>query len=266
MAHEFVRVEQEGGVAVVTLNRPDRYNAWHAAMRIEVADVIRELNADGRVRAIVLTGAGDRAFSAGQDLAETQQFDAERGAQWLDEWRNMYGAIRELDKPVVAALNGVAAGSAFQVALLCDVRVGHPGSSMGQPEINSGIPSTLGPWLMWDTIGRSRTIELTLTGRMMDGEECHRIGLIHHLVAREQVMAKAMEVARELAAKPPLAMRLNKRNFRQITEPGFQEAEEAGKAIQREAYGSGEPQAMMAKFFAERDARKQKAAGREGGR
>lgn len=260
MGYEFIKVERDGEVAIVTLNRPDRYNAWHAPMRIELADAMRALNADEKVRAIVLTGAGDKAFSAGQDLAETQQFDAERGVQWMEEWRNLYGAIRELDKPLVGALNGVAAGSAFQVALLCDIRVGHPGSSMGQPEINSGIPSTMGPWLMWDSIGRSRAIELTLTGRVMAGEECHRIGLIHHLVPREQVMAKAMEVARDLAAKPPLAMRLNKRRFRAVTEAGFQEAEEAGKVIQREAYGSGEPQAMMAQFFAERQARKQKAS------
>lgn len=254
--YEFVIAERVGVVAVVTLNRPDRYNAWHAAMRSDVARVMRELNGEEGVRAIVLTGAGDKAFSAGQDLAETQQFDAERGVRWMEEWRDMYGAIRALDKPLVGAINGVAAGSALQVALLCDVRVGHSETKMGQPEINAGIPSTLGPWLMWDSIGRSRTIELTLTGRMMDAEECHQIGLLHHLVPKEQVMARALKVARELAGKPPGAMRLTKRRFRELTEAGFQDAEEAGKVLQREAYGSGEPQAMMARFFAEREARK----------
>lgn len=257
--YEFITVERNGDVAVVTLNRPERYNAWHAPMRAELTAAMRALNADAGVGAIVLTGAGDRAFSAGQDLAETQQFDAETGARWLDEWRSLYGAIRDLEKPLVGALNGVAAGSAFQVALLCDVRVGHAGSRMGQPEINAGIPSTLGPWLMQMSLGFSRMVELTLTGRLMDGEECHRIGLIHHLVPREQVLAKALEVARELAGKPRVAMRLDKRWFRDMTEAAFREAEEAGRRIQREAFGTGEPQAMMARFFAERRTRKQQS-------
>jgi len=256
-SYEFLLIERRGDIAIVTLNRPDKYNAWHAAMRSEVTAAMRELNADPGVRAIVLTGSGDKAFSAGQDLAETEKFDAERGARWLDEWHEMYGAVRALDKPLVAALNGVAAGSAFQAALLCDVRVGHAGSRMGQPEINAGIASTTGPWLMEISLGISRTVELTLTGRMMEAEECHRVGLIHHLVPPDQVMPKALEVARELAGKSPVAMRLNKRRFREITEAGFIDALEAGKRTQREAFATGEPQVMMAKFFAERRARKQ---------
>ncbi len=174
----------------------------------------------------------------------------------MEEWRNIYGAVREMDKPVVAALNGVAAGSGFQFALQTDIRVGHPGVRMGQPEINSGIPSTLGPWLMWDMLGRSRTTELTLTGRLMDGVECRDLGIIHHLVPPERVMERAMTVARELGAKPPLAMRLTKRRLREITQAGFEDAERAGALVQREAFASGEPQAMMARFFAEREARK----------
>lgn len=260
MGYEFLKVERDGNVAIVILNRPEKYNAWHAPMRIEVANAMRELNADESVRAIILTGAGDKAFSAGQDLAESQQFDGPRAVEWMEEWRNMYGSIRELDKPIIAALNGVAAGSAFQAALLCDIRIGYPGTRMGQAEINSGIPSVTGTWLMWDVLGRARTVELVMTGRMVEGEECYRLGLLHHLVPQDQLMAKAMEVARELAAKPPIAMKLNKRRFRQLTEPGFLEAEEAGKIIHREAFASGEPQAMMAKFFAEREARKRVAS------
>jgi enoyl-CoA hydratase len=262
LEYAFIKVERDGEVAIVILNRPERYNAWHAPMRVELANAFRALNSDDGVRAIILTGAGDKAFSAGQDLAEAQQFDGPRAVEWMEEWRNLYGSIRELDKPVIAALNGVAAGSAFQVALLCDIRIGHPKSSMGQAEINAGIPSVTGTWLMWDVLGRARTTELVMTGRMVDGEESYRLGLLHHLVPQSEVMARAIEVARELAAKPPIAMKLNKRRLRQLTEPGFLEAEEAGKAIHAEAFASGEPQAMMAKFFAEREARK-RAASRE---
>jgi enoyl-CoA hydratase/carnithine racemase len=160
--------------------------------------------------------------------------------------------LRSLNKPLVMALNGTAAGSAFQVALLGDIRVGHPGVRMGQPEINAGIASTTGPWIMSEMLGMSRTIELTLTGRLMDAEECVRIGLIHYLVPADEVFDKALEIATDLAAKPPVAMRLDKQRFREMTEPGFKSAIEAGARIQREAYDSGEPARMMEAFFRQR--------------
>jgi enoyl-CoA hydratase/carnithine racemase len=254
---EFILVDRAGDIATVTLNRPAQLNAWHAPMRAEVRAALETLDKDEGVRCIILTGAGDRAFCAGQDLSETKAFKSgDEGVAWLEGWFGFYDSIRALTKPLVAALNGVAAGSAFQAALMCDVRVGHPGVKMGQPEINSGIASTLGPWLMSERLGLSRTIELTLTGRMMDAEECRAIGLIHHLVPADQVMPKAREVARLLGDKPPIAMRLDKQRFREMTEPAFRDAIEAGRRIQREAYASGEPQAWMEKFFAEREQRK----------
>jgi enoyl-CoA hydratase/carnithine racemase len=218
--------------------------------------LLAELDEDDAVGAIVLTGAGDRAFSAGQDLAETERFDAASVAGWMDEWDSLYGRIRWLRKPIVAALNGVAAGSAFQVALLCDVRVGHAGSRMGQPEIETGIPSILGPWIMQDMLGRSRTIELVLTGRLMDAAEAHTVGLIHHLVPSDEVRPRALEVAAALAAKPRVAMRLNRQRFAETNEAGFQEALTAARRISAEAFASGEPQAMMARFFEARRARR----------
>lgn len=254
---EFILVDRDGDIATVTLNRPAQLNAWHAPMRAEIAAALKAANDDSAVRAIIMTGAGDRAFCAGQDLAETKAFKGgDEGVKWLEGWLVFYNAIRHLDKPLIAQLNGVAAGSAFQAAMMCDVRVGHPGVTMGQPEINSAIASTLGPWLMNERIGFSRTVELTMTGRMMAAAECQAIGLIHHLVPAAEVRTKSLEVARELAAKPPIAMRLNKRFFREMTEAAFQHAIEVGRGIQREAYGSGEPQEWMAKFFAERERRK----------
>lgn len=253
---EHLIIETDGPIGLITLNRPDSLNAWHAAMRKELGEAFKAFDGNDDIRAIILTGAGDRAFSAGQDLNETQSFDESRATDWIEEWRALYGTMRNMSKPVVAALNGVAAGSAFQVALLCDVRVGHAGSDMGQPEINSGIASTLGPWIMRDMLGLSRTIELTLTGRMMSGEEAHRLGLIHYLVEREAVMDKARELAALLADKPPVAMRLNKRRFAEMTDAGFEDALAAGTRNQAKAYESGEPQRMMAAFFAERARRK----------
>ena len=252
---ESILVDVADGIGTVTLNRPEKLNAWDTPMRADLRRALEAMDADDRVRAIILTGAGDRAFSAGQDLAETQEFDSgHAGREWFLSWRDFYDAFRKLEKACVGALNGVAAGSAFQVAMLTDVRVGHPGTRMGQPEINAGIPSVLGPMLMIERIGLSRTIELTLTGRMMDADECHRIGLIHYLVPKAQLAAKAREVAAPLASKPPIAMRLCKRRFGEVTQPAFDEAFTAGPRYQEEAFASGEPQEAMARFFAQRSA------------
>jgi enoyl-CoA hydratase len=244
-----IKVERKGGVAILTLNRPEVLNAWHAEMRAEIVEAMEGFQRDKSVRAVVVTGTGDRAFSAGQDLGEAKEFDADRAAEWIEEWRRMYGSFRALEKPLIAALNGVAAGSAFQASLLADIRIGHPGTTMGQPEINSGIASTLGPWLMREMLGLSRTVELTLTGRMMDAEECHRIGLIHRIVPKDQVLPAAMKLAEELAEKPPIAMMLDKRHFRESTEAGFDAALVSGIRIQKESYGSGEPQRYMQEFL-----------------
>ena len=255
--NDSVRVSIDDGIGTITLNRPDRLNAWDTPMRNKVADALNEFNHDQAVRSIILTGVGDSAFSAGQDLSETMAFTSGDDAiRWFNSWRDFYDSLRNLEKGCVAALNGVAAGSAFQFCMLADVRVGHAGTRMGQPEINSGIPSVLGPMLMLSRIGLSRTIELTLTGRMMEGEECHHIGLIHYLVDQSQVMSKARELAQLLASKPPVAMRLNKRRFKEVTQPAFDEAFEQGAAIEAEAFAAGEPQAEMEKFFEVRAARK----------
>jgi len=247
-----ILVSNHGRVAVITLNRPARLNAWTTAMRDMIIEALQDLDADDGVAAIIMTGAGDRAFSAGQDLSEAHDFDGARAVEWVKEWERYYTVLRSLKKPLVMALNGTAAGSAFQVALLGDIRVGHPGVRMGQPEINAGIASTTGPWIMNSMLGMSRTIELTLSGRLMEADECYRIGLIHHMVAPEEVFAKALDIANELAAKPPVAMRLDKQRFREMTEAGFRDSIESGARIQREAYDSGEPARMMEAFFQQR--------------
>ncbi|NKK69368.1 enoyl-CoA hydratase/isomerase family protein [Rhizobium leguminosarum bv. viciae] len=253
---QFTFVETNGAIRIITLNRPEVLNAWNAAMRVELIAALDDAEADGSVKAVILTGAGDRAFGAGQDLNETKTFDPERAEIWIGEWEKLYTRIRSLSKPIIAALNGIAAGSAFQVSLLCDMRVGHPGVKMGQPEINSGIPSTTGPWIMREILGLGRTIDLTLTGRMMDAAECERIGIINRLVPQDEVLEAALALGRELAIKPPVAMRLDRQRFREMTEAGLQDALSAGIRIQREAYASGEPARMMEEFLEARRARK----------
>lgn len=257
--YEFIETEEVDSIGIITLNRPEVLNAWHKPMRDEIADALKNYESNQSIRAIILTGRGNRAFCAGQDFKEAKTFNPEQAELWIEEWRYLYDLIRSLSKSLIVALNGVAAGSGFQVALLADIRIGHPGVTMGQPEINSGILSITGPWIMREMLGLSRTIELTLSGRMMDAEECHHIGLIHKLVPQEELMNEALTTAKLLASKPPIAMRLDKKRFREVTEESFQEALDAAVRYHRESYASGEPQAIMEKFLKERAARTAKS-------
>lgn len=255
----FILTETIGSVRRITLNRPEKLNAWNKPMRNQLIAALSDAERDNKVRAVILTGAGDRAFGAGQDLSESKTFDASSAEGWMGEWKALYSLFRDSSKPIVAALNGVAAGSAFQIALLCDLRIAHAGVTMGQPEINSGIPTVTGNWIMREMIGLSRTIDLTLTGRMLGAEEAYSFGLISRLVDQEKVQSEALEIANLLASKPPVAMRLNRKRIAEVTQQGFDDAMQSGILIQTDAYATGEPQAMMEKFFAERAARKVEA-------
>jgi enoyl-CoA hydratase/carnithine racemase len=252
--YRFIKTDIDGSVAWVVLNRPQVLNAWHRPMRDELVDALERFDREEAIRAVVLTGAG-RAFGAGQDLNESRQFDGHAGAEWIEEWRRLYGCIRAMTKPLIAALNGVTAGSAFQTALLADIRIAHAGVRLGQPEINSGIPSITGFWIICAALGFSRTTELIVTGRMMSADEAHQIGLVHYLVAEDQVLAKAREIAALVASKPPIAMRLSKQRFREATQQAFDDALDAAVRIHREAYESGEPGRMQEQFLAVRAAR-----------
>lgn len=241
--------DTDGTVAVLTLNKPAILNAWDQPMRDAFAAALRAAFADDAIRAVVVTGAGERAFCAGQDLNEARHFDADRAEAWIEEWRVLYGLIRGAPKPIVAALNGLAAGSAFQLALLCDLRVGHDGVTMGQPEIRSGIASVTGPAIMRMHLGMSRVFDLALTGRMMPASECVALGLINRLVPRDELLAAAVALAAEIGGRPPEALRLTRSWLRALTEAPYEDAMAAATRIHREAYGGSEPSTEMERFL-----------------
>jgi enoyl-CoA hydratase/carnithine racemase len=250
---EQIRTERVDGILIIRLDRPAQYNAWTGAMRDHMVDLIEDADRNDDIRALVLTGTGPKAFCAGQDLAETERFVARGNVEdWLRRLKRLYDAVRGCGKPFVGALNGLAAGSGFQIALLMDVIVAHPGVRLGQPEVNSGIPSVFGPWIINEALGRSRTVELAITGRMMDANECRSLGLIHHLVEERAVMPTALSIAKELAAKPPVAMRITKKFLRSANETEYERAWSWTAKGQIEAFATGEPQAVMRNFFAAR--------------
>ena len=258
---DSIIAELRENILVISLNRPEHYNAWTADMRDSLVGLLEEANSRADIRALILTGTGDKAFCAGQDLAETEKFTGGASvATWLARLKRFYDSIRATTKPFVGALNGLAAGSGFQVALMMDVVVAHNAVTMGQPEVNSGIPSIFGPWIMQESLGRARTVELAVTGRMMAAEECHSLGLIHHLVPADQVLKSALEVAQSLAAKPPVAMRITKDFLRRANQAEYERAWQWAIEGQVQAFETGEPQEVMRQFFAVREQRKPKRA------
>lgn len=256
MAHDAILVDQEDGCLTISLNRPDRMNAWDMAMRGKLVQTLEMAARDGSVTSVVLTGSGERAFCAGQDLNEVTDFDEDFADAWIDDFARLYKTVRSLEIPIVSAINGVAAGSAFQFVLLTDIRIGHARVRLGQPEINSGIVSITGPWIMREVLGLSRTLELTLTGRLMDAEEALRLGVLHEIVEREQVLERARRVAAELGAKPRTAMKLIKQRFFEVLEPGLDEAVAAAKRYHRKSFASGEMHASTRAFLDARGGRK----------
>jgi enoyl-CoA hydratase/carnithine racemase len=244
-----VRLERRGELAVITLNRPESLNAVNRALRSAMIAALKQANADAAVRAVVLAGAGDRAFCSGQDLAESVEYTMDDIDRWLTEQHAMYQAVRDLDKPCVAAWNGVAAGAGYQIGLCADLRVGYPELKLGQPEIKAGLASIVGSYMMTLHLGLSQNQQLSITGELISGQRGYELGVINYLVPRDEVLSKAVAVAQELTRLGATALKLTKRRFRELTQPGFDAALEAAKRIQREAYASGEPQAAMQRFF-----------------
>lgn len=243
-------LEHGGEIAVLTFNRPQALNALTQEMAAGITDSLQALDSDTAVKGIVLTGAGGRAFCAGLDLAEARATRVEEVEQSFGTICNVYKQILLTDKPVVAAINGVATGGGFQIALVSDLRVGHDGVRLGQPEINAGIPSVMGSYWISLHLGWSMNQELSMTGRLMDAAEAKHYGLLNRVVAADQVVATACGLAEHLAGKLPTAWARTKKRFREVALAGFEEAFRAGVLGQQEAFAKGEPQAFMDAFFA----------------
>lgn len=244
-----VEIEIVDRVAIVALNRPDRLNAVSHALRRVLIDALGRLDADPHVSALVITGRGHRAFSAGQDLDEAVAVEWTGLCDWLLAQQAMYQAMRDVSKPCVAAINGIAAGAGLQLALCCDWRIAGEGARLGQPEVKAGLASIVGSYLMSLHVGHTHNVALSLSGELVTARRGHEIGLVTEVVADADLATRALERARALAALPATAMRLTKARFRALTQPGFEAACLAGISAQLQCYADGTPQAAMAAFI-----------------
>ncbi|OLC13265.1 MAG: hypothetical protein AUH29_13160 [Candidatus Rokubacteria bacterium 13_1_40CM_69_27] len=211
MVYETIRCELTDGVATVTLDRPDVLNAMNQAMRGELVRCFAGLGDDDDVRAIVVTGAGERAFSAGADIREFVEpqipvrFRAQR--RRLDFRQAMDGCAQ----PIVAAIRGYALGGGLELALACDIRIAGEDAQLGLTEINLAIiPGGGGTQRLPRLVGRGKALEMILTGARIGAAEALRIGLVERVVPATEALAHALELARAIAQKAPVALRYAK--------------------------------------------------------
>ena len=204
---EQIRVSVDEGVATVTLDRPDRYNALGSRIVGELGEVLDEVEGSGEIRVMILTGAGEKAFCSGVDLRERAQMDADE--RWAhNRALNAFAErLARLQAPTIAALNGLAFGGGLEITLACDFRLAAEGATFALPEVGIGIvPGAGGTQRLPRLVGPTRAKELILTGRRIEAGEALEIGLLSKVVPPDSLMDEARALAREIAANSPLAL------------------------------------------------------------
>ena len=209
-SYETLLVERRGRVGLITINRPDKLNALNIKTRTEGAAAFEELREDESVRVVVITGAGEKAFVAGADIAE---FEGRTAVTQRDVMtaRSLFTAVDTFPKPVIAMINGYCLGGGCELALSCDLRVASEAARFGQPEIKLGIiPGGGGTQRLTRLVGEGKAMELILTGDMIDAQTAYNLGLVNLVVPAADLEAKTLEMANRIAEKSPVALRMAK--------------------------------------------------------
>jgi enoyl-CoA hydratase len=208
--YETIRLEVDGeGIAVLTLNRPEVRNALDKRMIDEIRRALRELTEAADVRALIFTGAGDRAFAGGADIAELRDRDRYDALRRINA--SLFREVESFPAPTIAAIRGWCLGGGCELAISCDLRIAGETSKLGQPEVGVGIiPGAGGTYRLPRLVGLGKARELIFTGRIVEAEEAARIGLVNRIVPDERVLDEARNLAREIARQSPLAVRFAK--------------------------------------------------------
>jgi enoyl-CoA hydratase len=229
----MIDVTRDGAVAVVTIAREEALNALDVATLTELRDRLRDVADDADLRAVVLTGAGEKAFVAGADIKYMSGLEPEQAKAWGALGHEAGRLLETMAKPTIAAINGFALGGGCELALACDIRYASARARLGQPEINLGIvPGWGGTQRLARVCGVGVAKELVFTGRTIDAEEALRVGLVNAIA--DPVLERALETARELAVKSPVALALAKRLVNLAPGALDREAEEFGELFASE--------------------------------
>lgn len=221
----FIRVEWDGDLAVVIIDRQDKLNALNADVVAELGQVFAELAADDKVRGVLLTGAGEKAFVAGADIGELAKMDPVSGVAVSRAGQAVFRRIERFPKPVLAAVGGFALGGGCELALACHLRVASENARFGLPEVGLGIiPGYGGTIRLARLVGLGRAVEMTLTGEMVGAEQALGMGLVTAVVPRAELLDRAKEVLRKVTRNGPLAVRMALESVYHALDTATQEA------------------------------------------
>jgi enoyl-CoA hydratase len=250
MAYENLIVETEGKVGIVRLNRPQALNALNSRLIAELTAAIDAFEADPGIHCIVITGS-EKAFAAGADIremAEKSYMDA-----FLGDFAASWDRVARARKPVVAAVAGFALGGGCELAMQCDIIIAADNAKFGQPEIKLGvIPGIGGTQRLTHAIGKSKAMEMTLTGRMMDAAEAERAGLVARIVPAAQLMDEALKVAEAIAAMPLPALMMAKEAVNRAFEMPLAEGIRFERRVFHSLFATADQKEGMAAFVAKR--------------
>lgn len=203
--------KKKENIGTLTINRPDKLNAISNELTAELHSLLSELEKDEKLKALIITGAGDKAFVAGADIKELVDRDARIGRRVSRERQEVFSRMENLPVPVIAAVNGYALGGGLEIALACNIRLCSEKAQFGAPEVKLGIiPGDGGTQRLPRLVGLGRAMEMILTGDFIDAQEAYRIGLVNKVFPHEELMDKAMELAQKIASRPPLAVKYAK--------------------------------------------------------
>jgi len=231
---KYIIYEKSEGIATITMNRPEALNAFSAEVVSEILQAIEDVKVDESVRVVVLTGAGEKAFSAGADIKAMKGMNALKARELSQMGERLCNALENLEKPVIAAINGYALGGGLEVAMACDIRIASENARMGQTEINIGlIPGWGGTQRLTRLIGATKAKELIFTGKMIDARTAEQLGLVNMVVPQDKFRETVRQFALELAQKAPVALKVAKA----LINKGAEISLDAAIALEREGFG-----------------------------
>jgi len=234
MEFENTLYEKSEGTATITINRPEVLNALNEEAILEILARLEDAKGDETIRVIVVTGAGDRAFSAGADIKMIRDMDSSKARNISRLGHKMCDEIEELGKPVIAAINGYALGGGLELAMACDIRIASEKARLGQTETNLGlVPGWGGTQRLPRFVGKGVAKEMIFTGKNIDAKTAERLGLVNAVVPPDQLRSVVRELAREIADKPPVSIRLAKELINSSLETSLR----VGETREAEAFG-----------------------------
>lgn len=234
MTYETLRIERAGTTALVTINREKKLNALDTTVLRELQALVLELSADAGVRAVILTGAGQKSFVAGADISELARLSPQEAIARARLGQLVMNTIEASPRPFIAAINGFALGGGLELALACDIRIASTNAKLGLPEVTLGlIPGYGGTQRLPRILSRGKALELILTGEPVDAHEAHRIGLVERVVDQPQLLDEARKVASAIALRGPVAVALAKR----AVHVGVEQSMDTGLAFEAAQFG-----------------------------